>query len=114
MNTYDLVVTLEELFTGLLEAGEPPIIVIGFATVLLLHRPVVLEVRTRVLLQVLLLLVSQMCCLRERYVLGDGGLARPGEHGQVSPLMLVIIVSDCYYHLLATNIIKYFIYRTLC
>ena len=42
MDTYDLVVTLEELLTSLLEAGEPPIIVIGFATVLLLHRTVVL------------------------------------------------------------------------
>ncbi len=72
---YDLVVTLEELLTGLLEAGEPPIIIVGFPAVLLLHGTVVLEVRTRVLLQVLLLLVSQMCRLGERYVLGDGGLA---------------------------------------
>jgi len=75
MVTYDLVVTLEELFSGLLEAGESAIIVIRFATVLLLHRAVVLDVGTRVLLQVLLLLVSQMCRLGERYVLGDGGLA---------------------------------------
>ena len=72
---YDLVVTLEELLTGLLEAGEPTIIVIRFPAVFLLHGTVVLEVRTRVLLQVFLLLVSQMCRLRERYVLGDGGLA---------------------------------------
>ena len=75
MDSYDLVVTLEELFSGLLEAGESAIIVIRFAPVLLLHRPVVLEVGTRVLLQVLLLLVSQMCRLGERYVLGDGGLS---------------------------------------
>jgi len=75
MDSYDLVVTLEELFSGLLEAGESAIIVIRFASVLLFHRSVVLEVGTRVLLQVLLLLVSQMCRLGERYVLGDGGLA---------------------------------------
>ena len=75
MDTYDLVITLEELLSGLLQAGESAIIVIRFASVLLLHRAVVLDVRTRVLLQVLLLLVPQMCRLRERYVLGDGGLA---------------------------------------
>jgi hypothetical protein len=75
MDAYDLVITLEELLTGLLEAGEPAIIVNRLATVLLFHPTIVLEVRTRVLLQVLLLLVSQMCCLRERDVLGDGGLA---------------------------------------
>jgi hypothetical protein len=75
IDTYDLVVTLEEFLSGLLQASESAIIVIRFATVLLLHRAVVLDVGTRVLLQVLLLLVSQMCRLGERYVLGDGGLA---------------------------------------
>ena len=75
MDAYNLVITLEELLTGLLEAREPAIIVIRFASFFLLHRTVVLDVRAWVLFQILLLLVSQMCRLRERYVLGDGGLA---------------------------------------
>jgi hypothetical protein len=61
MDYYDLFVTLEELLMGVLETGEPAIIVIRFSSVLIFNHTAVFEVRNRVILKINLLLVSQIC-----------------------------------------------------
>jgi hypothetical protein len=98
---YHRLIIFEELFSLIFKSAKASIVIL-LATVLFLLS-VFIDVGTGILLQPFLLFMLVHFGLRESDIHGDGCLSDAGEHWKVCPLIFIIIVLNCYYHI-------YFVY----